>query len=349
MTTQDHGYSAGYPRVDALPARKGGFGAWLRRRFVPEPDSVDPTLASLFLFPVSKWRVILVCAILGAIVGFGIARIQTPKYVATLTLIPNTDDQISNMGGLSGLGSLSALAGGGGLLAKPERVTPYQQFRAMMSSLDVARELERRGNYLARLHPNLWDAEKGAWKPKPYSTLQPLKDVIKDILRIHSYPHPNIEDLVIKINEVEVGENERTSIFSMTYANSDPQLAASFIRDLYYATETVLLQRERATADARVRAAQQQLADTTVETSRQALMNALTQFNIKAIQAKVGSPYAVRIISGPDVPDAPTRPSIRSGIVMGFLGGMLLAVFLLSATALYSAWVKSGRQPGAGY
>lgn len=356
MSVQDDRYTGEFANEGPQAGRRaktgpmGRLGRWLRAGLVPEPGSVDPTLASLFLFPLGKWRVILVGALLGLFIGFGIARVQTPKYVATLILIPNTDDQISNMGGsLSSLGSLSALAGGGGLLSKPERVTPYQQFRAMVTSLDVARELERK-QYLPKLFPELWDFQKNDWKPKPHSVLQPLKNVVKDILRIKSYPHPMVEDIVLKVSQdVAVSENDKTSIFSINYANADPRLAAALVSDIYTATENVLLQRERATADARVRAAQEQLAQTTVETSRQALMSALTQFNIKAIQAKVGSPYAVRIISGPEVSDSPIQPSIRNSIVIGFLAGLLATLFILVLTGLYSAWKKSGDLAGRPY
>jgi|ThiBio_1000_plan_1041568.scaffolds.fasta_scaffold00743_12 hypothetical protein len=339
MTTHQDGRSSAYDQNGlSVSSRTGGFLGGLRACFFPPEDSIEPTLASIFLFPVSRWRVVLVCMVLGLVIGFIIPSVQTPKYVATLTLVPNIDDQLNFLDNMPGLSSLSSLAGGGGLLSKPERVTPFQQFQAVMTSPEVAVEMERRGHYLEKLFPKRWDARNKVWLPRQSDMFLSIKDLVKRALRLPVHPHPVPEDLERIISwKVDASEAEKTSVFYISYANRNRNLALSFVKDLYYSTELALLRRERKVADARVLAAQQQLDGTTAESSRQALMKALTQFNIKAIQAEVGPPYAARIISGPDALDIPTSPSVIWGMIFGLLGGLLLSVFTLIGTALYAA------------
>ncbi len=215
-------------------------------------------------------------------------------------------------------------------LLKPENVTPFQQFLAIMDSRDVAEEMERRGHYMERLFPERWDAVKNTWKPQPHNIFTLLKGGIKEILRLPNYSHPVIADLARIIHDrVGIDEDEKESIYTLNFAAKDPVLAKGFLSALYSSIETVLLRRERVTAIARVDATLRQIDQTTVDSNRQALLNVLTAFQMRAIQAEVGSPFGARILLEPTAPNQPNDPSIILFMGGGFLGGLVLSLFLV--------------------
>ena len=321
-------------RPEARRLKSGRWLALARYLYSPMPPAdgsvVIATLGGMFSLLAWKWRALLTFAVTGMLVGFIIASLMPRKYVAVMKLIPNVEEQFGNISGLSGsLGSLGSLVSGGGL-SKPENVTPFQRFLAVINSRDVAEEMERRDRFLERLFPDRWDAERKVWKPKSENPATLLKDGIKDILHLPNYPHPVTEDLMRIIHDkVGIGEDEKQSIYTLSFANSDPELAKQFLASLYDSSETVLLRRERVTALERVNAAIHQIDVTTVESNRQALLNVLTVFQMRAIQPAVGSPFGARVLSNPATPDQPDFPSVPMFMGIGLLAGILISISLV--------------------
>ena len=318
------------------PSRKSSDGwlAPLGRLYNPKPPAdgtvVVATLGGMFSLLGKKWRTLILFAATGMLIGFVIASLMPRKYVAVMEMVPNVEEQFGNISGLSGsLGSLGSLVSGGAL-SKPENVSPFQRFMAIVSSRDVAEEMERRGNFLERLFADRWDAGSKSWKPKPNDPITLLKGAIKDILHLPNYPHPVAEDLMKIIHDkVGISEDEKQSIYTLSFADKDPGLAREFLSTLYASSETVLLRRERVTALARVNAAIRQIDMTTVESNRQALLNVLTVFQMRAIQTAVGSPFGARILSNPATPDQPDFPSIPLFMTIGLLAGLVTAICLV--------------------
>lgn len=292
----------------------------------PEDGVVVATIGGMFGLLGRKWRVLVTLAVTGAFLGFVAAWLLPPKYVAVMTLIPNVEEQYGSLASVSGsLGSLGSLVSGGGL-TKPENVTPFQRFRAIMDSQDVAEEMERRGRFLERLYPDRWDAQHNEWRPKSAGVITSSKDFVKRVLRLPVHDHPAADDLAAMIHaKVSVSEDEKQSLYTFSFAAKDSQLAKEFLSTLYASIETVLLRHERATADARVKAALQQIDKTDIASERLSLQNVLGLFQMHQIQVDVGSPFGARILAGPTAPDQPNDPS-----VLAFMGGGLLAGLILS-------------------
>lgn len=323
----------------------GLYGRWLRFfRFLDfEVGTSDGTIADVFIILWKKRKAILSFMIAFGVVGFFIARLQMPKYVASMEIIPNTDTQMGGSGGLSGLGGLADIATGG--LMKPEQVTLFQQFLAVMETKPVAEEMEKHGHFIAKFYPQRWDSVHDVWKPKSETWLSWIKSTVRYILRIPTPPHPDADDLVgIIKRRVEIDESKKLSIYTLTFASADPQFAKQFLNALYHSTESVLLKRDRAAALMRVRAAEKELSTTTMDASRQALMRTLVTLHLRAIETEVGSPYAAKILSGPTEADFPTRPSVLFYTLGGALAGGLLAVIFFVVQILRSVEVD-GRIP----
>jgi uncharacterized protein involved in exopolysaccharide biosynthesis len=73
---------------------------------------------------------------------------------------------------------------------------------------------------------------------------------------------------------------------------------------------------------------------TTVNSNRQALLNVLTMFQMRAIQTEVGSPFGARILSGPTTPDQANDPNVLAFLGGGALVGLLLSIFLILVSGL---------------
>lgn len=324
-----NGESPGWP---AAPPSE--LSRWLRGIFWIEGQDIDPTLSGVMGVLWRKRLIILAFALAGALAGFLTASLTEKKYVASMRLIPNIDNTLGGSSHLS-LGGLSSLAGG---LAKPEDVTLFQQYLAVMASPEVAREMQRRGNFLSKLYPELWDTEKHDWRPPPSDIFAVFKRAIRHALNLPTPPHPTYEYLAKDIaKRVGVTEASKTSIYTISFADKDPTFARNFIQALYASTEAVLLRRDRSVAERRIQAAENELAKTTITSSREALTEIMVMFNLRMIQINVGPPYAAKILSGTEVSDFPSIPNVAMYVGVGFVAGLLLASFILGILALARA------------
>lgn len=318
----------------ALPPARGPLLHLANALFGIERDSVDQTLSGVMCALWRKRLIIAAFTLLGALGGFATASLLEKKYVVYMRIIPNVDDQLGGGGAgrLGALGSLSSLASG---LAKPERVTAFQQYLALMTSQEVASEMQRRGNFLAALYPTLWDAEKKRWSAPPSDLLSRTKRFVKQTLGLPTPPHPTEEDLSKEIaRRVGVSDNPDVSIYVVSMAHKDPAFAQTFIQTLYESTETVLLRRDQDVAARKVKAAERELGATTITTSRDALADILVMLNLRLIQTNVGSPYAAQILSRVEVSDFPSIPSVPNYIIYGLLIGLLAPCLIIAVVAL---------------
>lgn len=328
--------SAGVGRV------LGSVRDFVRAQLNVHHHNVSPSLAGIFtLLWYKRWPVIL-ATVVCAIIGFVAAIVQPAKYVATMVVIPNVENQL-NMGSSSGMmGGLSSLVSGSPL-QKPERVTPFQQFMAVIYSKPAAELLESEGPFLRHLYPNRWDDKRQTWKPQPWSLVSILKSAVKSALRIPDRPYPGAENIAQIIRErVNISSNEKNSIYTFTFADRDPKFAAAFLKAIYDSGETLLLRQARAIASARVRQTERELDDTSVESSRRALMDVLTVFHAREIEANVGSPYAAQIVYGPISSDYPSEPNVLFYILGGLLFGLFISSLYYLIAAVFAGMPRGG-------
>jgi hypothetical protein len=145
----------------------------------------------------------------------------------------------------------------------------------------------------------------------------------------------DLADLISR--KVAFDEDDKVSVYTMRFSDEDPEFAKAFLLAVYQATEGELLSHERTTTDARVKAAEQALQRTTVESSRQALTHVLVLFDIRALDAAVGSPYAAKILDGPVVSDYKADPSVLRYLLVGAMAGLMLSLIVIVSLGLVAA------------
>ena len=92
-------------------------------------------VGSGFKYVKSRWPVILICAVLGAILGFAYSRFKTPVYTASSTFVLEEPGHGGGLGQISGLASLAGIdigAGGGGGIFEGDNILELYKSRLMV-------------------------------------------------------------------------------------------------------------------------------------------------------------------------------------------------------------------------
>jgi uncharacterized protein involved in exopolysaccharide biosynthesis len=294
------------------------------------PGEIEPTFASIFSHLWKNRGKILLTALIAMLLGFIAAQVQSPRYVATLEIIPNIEDKA----GISRIlnpdaNTFSSLFSSP--FGKSERVTPFEQFNAIMMTPEVAGEIERRLHILRRIYPRKWDAARNRWKPNSGG----LGYTIKRFFNLPAPDHPDRYTLLNYLKKhVDITEDKVTATITVTYTDVDQKLAIRVLQSLYSVTEGIIIKRDKQLTELRLAQAQKNLTGTMLQSDREALTNLLTHYHLQAIQAEVGSPYAALRLLGPEVQPYPTDPNVLRYMLVAFSMGLLTIVILLIAKVL---------------
>lgn len=293
-------------------------------------EGINPTFAVIFAHLWRNRGKIIAVALAAALIGFVTAKMQTPRYVSTLQIIPNIDDKVAlerilNPGGNSLANLLSTPFG------KSERVTPFQQFSALMLSEEVVAELERRLHLLRHIYPEYWDQTRNAWKPGTGG----LGNAIKRLFNLPAPDHPDLYMLQRYLQRnVGISEDRLLATQTISYTDTNPEVALRVLENLYAVAEERLIARDRQLSQSRLKQANQNLGGTILQSNREALAGILTRYNLQVIETNVGSPYAAVRLSGPKVLPYPTAPNVLQYLFAGLSTGLLTIIALLTIRVL---------------
>jgi uncharacterized protein involved in exopolysaccharide biosynthesis len=166
-------------------------------------DSISISDIARAIAPI-KWP-LLIGAICGAGIGLGSSWLFTPIYRATTTMLPTKSPESSNaLGGIaSQVGGLAALAGIN-MQGNDNQVASSEYLR----SNTLASRFIDSHRMMPMLFPDKWDARRGDWIPNRSGPPTESAGVRKF--------HTNI---------VKISEDKRTSLLTLTFDLSDPNLA----------------------------------------------------------------------------------------------------------------------------
>jgi hypothetical protein len=289
---------------------------------VPDQDlgskAVNDVLAGLF----SARYLLLVLAILGGIVGGIASQALTPKYEASMTLIPaqagtnsNAEDFIS-----AASPTLAALIGSGSRTGSAD----FNLFLQSFSSLDTATILQADHHVLQILFRGRWDKIRGEWLPQTGVTFE-IKQYIGEKFGRQTSRNPSTEDVADFVKtRVKITANRMSGFQDVTFIDSDPKFAADFLNWLFEAADKVnrarILQRSRSEAAA----LEGMIANTMALDERQALLRRKVSDELVAKLSETGQPIAANRIE-----PAWTKPDqVFPSIVLFTLGGAALVLLI---------------------
>lgn len=84
-------------------------------------------LLDMVVLLVTRWRTLVVAALIGGIVAFGIANLLAPIFTARTTFLPPLQQQSGAAAALSSLGALASLAGAGGSKSSTDQYVSLMQ------------------------------------------------------------------------------------------------------------------------------------------------------------------------------------------------------------------------------
>lgn len=272
------------------------------------------------------WPLLMVIVFVLTVVVGTLYAIAPVSYTAVATIgPPNPTPMNAMMSGMGSFGNASAarrLFSSGGAGASND---PFQEYLQLLESPRLFVELSKDVDFLARIFPGKWDAERRAWRAP--NSLYPFFAAIKRALHRPTTWHPDAIALSMYLKRNfsvtqadEVGSSAVASItrsgngyYNVSLRARNPDLAASLLSDLLYRADEIVRQEQLRDVDARIAYIRSELENITQTDEKTALISVLTnqeQFKVMIVankrfaQVLVSPPYASPV---PTSPPAPTK------------------------------------------
>jgi uncharacterized protein involved in exopolysaccharide biosynthesis len=278
---------------------------------VASRDQLD--LVSLFVVLwAGKWLV-LASALLITCGAIAYALAATEWYRSEVLMMPAEKKSLGLAGQLGGLGGLASLAGitvGDGGTAEP---------LAVLTSRDFTRSFIEDENLMPILFEEKWDKSAKQWS-------SPNKD-----------EWPDIRDAIKFFGEKIRGvrEDRKTGLITVSIRWTDPEIAANWANLLVNRVNSHMRQRALTAGQANVAYLQRELATATLLPLQESVGRLLETELQKVMMAKGNEEFAFRVIDRADKPKFRESPKRSQIVVVGFLAGGFLGVFIVFGKRIY--------------
>lgn len=257
-----------------------------------------------------KW-VIIATTVVFAIGSVAYALLAREWYRAEVLLAPVEQTTMpSIVGQLGGLASLAGVTVGDGDTAEAV---------ATLQSRELARSFIEDFDLTETFFADDWDPEKERWTQGDPADWPDIRDAVRFFL----------EDVI------DVREDRRTQLVTLTVDWTDPILAAKWANELVRRVNAKL--REDALRDSETNVAylQSELAKTSVVALQQSIGRLLESELQRLMLARGDEEFAFRVVDRAEPPDEPIRPQRLLVVILGtILGGMLGVIWIFFAYAL---------------
>jgi uncharacterized protein involved in exopolysaccharide biosynthesis len=256
----------------------------------------------LFLRAVTaNWVLVMALIVAGALIGFASSLLFRNVYRADAILIEADDFGAAQQdAGSGGLGELASLVG----ISAP-RNQQTQEALATLQSRALIEEYIQEGNLLPILFASEWDAKQHAWhlhfwqrKPTLYSGYLKVKNKL-----------------------LNVSEDKKTGLISVSLEWVDPRLAQRWLADLIVRTNTRLRNSAIARSNRNLAYLNGQAEKTTVVELRAAIYRLIEVEIRKAMIAEGNEDYAFRYVDPPVLPERAVFPKRLAFLLLGAFAG----------------------------
>lgn len=269
-----------------------------------------------------KWIVMGVTLLF--VFAVGLTAWLTPrKYTATVILAVVSNRSGSGMGGgnsiLSQFGGIASLAG---LPLRGD--SEKSESIAVLQSQLLTMQYIKDNNLLPILFAPQWDAANRRWKSQ-----QPGQ--IPTLWRANARFNGSVRD---------VTENSKTGLITLTITWTDAHLAAQWANDLVRLTNDYMRDRAIQDSERNIAFLNEQAAKTDIAQVRAAIYAILESEIRRAMLARGADEYALKVLDPAVPPEIPSAPKRAVWVIVGFLSGLFVSVFLVFAR---ESWTRSGR------
>lgn len=195
-------------------------------------DQLITRARQVFSYTLSKWKVILLIAIIGMMAGLAFAWLRKPTYTAICTFVLDTGDKESALGNYAGLASLAgvSLDNGGGLFEGDNILELYKSRSMIEKALLSTGDFNGKKELLIERYIG-WNRLRQRWKDKnginhidfkgdPANFNRTQDSIITDITKLFNKKYLSVSkpDKKLSIILVEVKSNDE--LFAKAFAES---------------------------------------------------------------------------------------------------------------------------------
>ena len=263
----------------------------------------DISMIELFRLIIGSWKLVGGIASVVSAAAITYALMATEIYQAKILLVPVKEEKTS-MAGLSHLLESTVMTG----LSMP--ASHKEQVLATLESRKFLSWYIEKKNLLPILFEGQWDEKKEEWKIEPNGKI-PSNELA---YRVFS-------------GSIELSEDRKTGLISLSVFWKDPQLATQWANELIKYLNEELRKNAIENSKKRIGYLKQELTKTTVKDMKEVLYGLIESEERKAMLANVNEEFALQVIDPAVVPDERARPDRRLIAILGGLLGLLLGFF----------------------
>ena len=307
---------------------------------VPAPTTaagpVSEELIDLRVLLGSVWRgkwLLLLLAFLGALYGLRDMRNFVPQFEAAIIVAPSQGGGIGQSGGQTS--RLKGVARSFGLDVGGQQATTFDRLELVISSLTLARLLQRKYGYLQKVYKGSWAPEEGKWI-RPTGRRFEREQRLRGLFHLSTWSEPTVESLARYLrSSIKIKKLELEPFRHISFAHTDSDFAYELLTTVYAEADELLRQQDRATTAERRAYLQEQLRSATMLETRDVLIGLLTNEEHTAMMLQSTLPYAGRIIEPAFVSDTPTSPSVTASVGIPVAIALGVGVVLILLVALF--------------
>ena len=276
--------------------------------FITRGEGVSVRELLLFLWR-SRWLA-LIGAVICASAAVAASLLATPRYTATITVMPanNREESLGSLGSavseLSGIASLAGLGMGAGGGMKAEAL-------ATLQSEALTDEYVREHNLLPVLFSSRWNPATKTWRSG---------------VKVPTLWEANQLFQAIRV----VNDNAKTGLVTVTVRWDDPYTAAAWANGLVKLTNDYLRQKSIDEADRSIAYLNQEVTKTNIVEVENAIYALMENEIKKEMVARGRDDFALKVVDPAVPPEKRSYPRpllwTAGGIVLGVFLGLLAAV-----------------------
>ena len=284
--------------------------------------------------PMSVRRIGLVY-ILAAIVCFVVALFYalriSPVYTTNALLIPKEQTPEGAASGLATATKLLGLGTGGA------QSSNFEKFQKYWGSRDVAEQLLKdHPGLLRQLFAADWDKQHGRWYQHAHTLRQIIAIPLNSLFGVYPDYAPSTQDLAeiiksgMKLDLDPMGEQ-----IQINYTSSDAKFAQWFLGAVIAATDEAVRKAEQRRDQDFVNFSTERLQRETNVSYRDALTDAVRQFEISSMYSEAGDHFSFQYVEAPGLPLVHSAPRPLLYTVVAFIFANLVATTLVTAILLW--------------
>jgi hypothetical protein len=248
-------------------------------------------------------------------------------YKVEALLIQNTDPA-SSLRSAGSQSPLSAVLGVGGPTSMPE----IDEFQIMLSSPEVAATLDAKYHLLHDIYRNAWDAENNRWYPQNHGLVDRVHNwFVQAVGGVSGYHDPNNYDLATFLGgSINVNRGYYGAVMSISMNSDRPEEAKRWINIVIVEVSDIIRSRMINERQNYINYLQQQMSQSTLQTSRDATINILADQFRALMVLKSAKTFPLQQIQPPTRGQFPINKSVSLYLLIGILSGLMVAGILIA-------------------